>query len=305
MKLIGHNEQIDRLNRALVRGTVAQAYVFSGPDHVGKHTLATYFARAIIDGIAEIDFEQKKERDYYGDLISCAPIAEVQKIKNKKIVKKKKKARSQEKFVIRDISVDQVRKVIHEISLSSLHGTARVLIIDDADRMGRGAQNALLKTVEEPPHNAHVIFVTSDRSRLLPTIQSRCQNMVFSLLNDHSLHMISKDQQLCTLAMGRPGLLTKFLSDEKTKEIYLTDLCKNDVLITGSVTERLKYAEELAKDQEHARDVLIGLQWHMRQDARMNGSYDVYEKIKKIEQTRSLLRTNANARMVLEELFLI
>ncbi len=303
MKLIGHHTQIEQLNRVLVRDITASAYIFSGPAHIGKRTLSEYFARAIIDGAQKIDFIEGSERDYYGDLLSCAPLEEMKKV-TKKGQKKKEKGRVQEKKITHDITVEQVRDVVRELSLSSLHGHARVLIIDDADRMGRGAQNAFLKTVEEPPHNAYIIFITSDVSRLLPTIRSRCQMMSFGLLNDKSLSSISTDEQLRIRAMGRPGLLTTLQNDEELNRQCIVDRGQDLTLQTVTVVQKLQYAQELSQDKENARDVLAQMQWHLRQRILEEQSYDEYTKIMRIEKVRQLLRTNVNTRMALEELFL-
>lgn len=305
MELIGHKKQKEHLNRALANGVVASSYIFSGPAHIGKRTLAEFFARAIIDGQQAIDFADGAERDYYGDLLTCAPITEVKKIAQKKGAKKKGGAKKlQEKNMTHDISVDQIREVVHELSLSSFHGQARVLIIDDADRMGRGAQNAFLKTVEEPPRNAYIIFVTSDISRLLPTMRSRAQTLSFGLMNEDALHGISSDTQLCAMAMGRPGLLKQLQNDAVVKEQYKNGHMQEQTVLEGSITQKIAIADDLSKDKEYARDVLTMMQWKIRQQTVQDGSYENFTKIMHIEKTRQLLRTNVNARMALEELFL-
>lgn len=303
MKLIGHNKQIEHLNRVLARDVVASSYIFSGPADIGKRTLAEYFARAIIDGRKKIDFAEGSERDYYGDLLTCAPLVEIKKVA-KKSQKKKSKGLSREKKITHDITVEQMRDVVRELSLSSLHGHARVLIIDDADRMGRGAQNAFLKTVEEPPHNAYIIFITSDASRLLSTMRSRCQMMSFGLLNEEDLREMCADEQLRAFAMGRPGLLAQLQKDDVLKEHYSAERENSALLQTGTVAQRLHYAEELAQDKEYARDILAQMQWHLRRRILQEESYAEYAKIMRIEKMRQLLRTNVNTRMALEELFL-
>lgn len=303
MKFIGHTKQVRHLDRALQSRAVPSALLFSGPAHVGKRTLAEYFARAIIDGSEKIDFSHGGARDYYGDLMTCAPISEKQKIK-KKGAKSSKAKKDQEKTLTHDISVDQVRDAARELSLSALHGGARVLIIDDAERLGVAAQNAFLKTVEEPPTNAHIIFVTSNKSRLLPTLRSRTQTITFSLLSDDALSVLSDDVDLRVRAMGRPGLLTNLLAEKAPHDRDHNGDGQVNLLSGGSVADRLAYAKELSYDKEHARSVLAELQWNMRTRIISEHSYGDYATLARIEETRHLLRTNVNAHMVLEELVL-
>ena len=82
-----------------------------------------------------------------------------------------------------EIRVDQVRDLVGEIAGAPFEARRRVFVIDDAHTMNDAAQNALLKSLEEPPPRSHVILVSSAASGLRPTIRSRCQRLRFGPLS--------------------------------------------------------------------------------------------------------------------------
>ncbi len=128
-----------------------------------------------------------------------------------------------------DISIQQIRDLTQFLELSCSFGQSKVVIINDADRMNNSAANSLLKTLEEPSPNTVIILVTSQVSSLLPTIRSRCQQIIFTIPNKTdaitwlaSQSLIHSPEGLLSIAGGRP-LLAKELdnSDLLKKRKYL------------------------------------------------------------------------------------
>lgn len=149
---LGNGAAIDRLRGLLAGGRMAHAYLFAGPEGVGKKLAAREFAKAL----------------------GAKPIV-VERLEDK-----------------HEVLIAQVQEVIRELSFTSRD--PRVVIFDDADRMSEEAMNAILKTLEEPPPGTVILLVTSVPQRLLATIRSRCQTILFHPLPDEEIvrHLKSK-----------------------------------------------------------------------------------------------------------------
>jgi DNA polymerase-3 subunit delta' len=119
-----------------------------------------------------------------------------------------------------DIILDQIHELLRELSLTS--EKPRAYVIDDAHRMSEEAQNALLKTLEEPPRGTSLILVTHVREKLLGTIRSRCQTVFFHPLTEAEIEKLARQKHrldgdrakiAALLAGGSIGALAK-LADE-------------------------------------------------------------------------------------------
>ena len=126
----------------------------------------------------------------------------------------------------KDISVDQVREVEQAVALAPFEGRTRVAVIDPADAMSIGAQNAFLKTLEEPPPNAVFILIATQEDDLLPTVRSRCRKVEFGLVAAGEIEAAllergtEEDQArlLSRLAEGRPERAIALAADAKRLE---------------------------------------------------------------------------------------
>lgn len=112
-----------------------------------------------------------------------------------------------------------VRHLVGELALLPVEGGARVAIIEAAQRMNDDAQNALLKTLEEPPAGVTIVLCADDEDRLLPTVRSRCARIrlgpvagreIEGLLEDRAVADAPTAARLARLAAGRPGLALAF-----------------------------------------------------------------------------------------------
>ena len=180
---IEHQERaVSILLRALAGGRVHHAYLFEGPEGVGKETAA----RALTAGLLCLDPLRAPTDDPCGQCDSCRLLASDNHPDYRLIHRGLHKQHPDKS--IRDskglfLVVDVIRHfLIEPASTRSTLGRRRVFLIRDAERMNEGAQNALLKTLEEPPGEACLILISSSGERLLPTIRSRCQRIPFDLL---------------------------------------------------------------------------------------------------------------------------
>lgn len=190
---VKHQDRAQRLiRRALVGGRLPHAYIFHGPDGVGKELFANRLARILLcENRTEPDADDSSEGDIQtpdacGACKSCHLIAagnhpDLHLVHRHLNVHHPDPAvRAKKAF---DLGVDVVRHfVIDACGIKPGMGRAKVFVIREADRITVAAQNALLKTLEEPPSTTYLILLAASVDRLLATTRSRCQQIPFGLL---------------------------------------------------------------------------------------------------------------------------
>lgn len=175
-EILGHERAIDLLERTVSSGRVAHSYIFAGPEGVGKRLAAAAFASAL--NCAE------PGADACGKCASCEAIDSGAHI-NFLTVEPLEDEKKPDKGKARVIKIEQIRE-LQKVLRYTVDSGRRVAMVDRADSMLVPAQNAFLKTLEEPPGGCVIILVTSQPSALLPTIQSRCHRVNFAPL-DHAV----------------------------------------------------------------------------------------------------------------------
>ena len=160
--VVGQEIVLQALQRAIEREHLPHALLFAGPQGVGKATTALLLAQAL-------NCRTAGPADTCGTCVSCSKIA-----------------RGIHPDVVwiapspRVIKIGQIRELIAAIGYRPHEGRRRIVIVDDAHAMQGPAQNAFLKTLEEPPASTTIVLVTPAPGSLLPTVQSRCQTLRFS-----------------------------------------------------------------------------------------------------------------------------
>jgi DNA polymerase-3 subunit delta' len=203
--ILGHEIPKRILRSAIERGRVAHAYLFHGPEGVGKRTLALEVARALLcrespgEGCGTCASCRKVRRDSHPDLrvYRCEAGQE-------------------------SVGVEQVRELVEEAGLRPFESRGRVFLVDRVHLLTESAANALLKTLEEPPMGS-VLLLVADRITSLPdTVISRCQPVVFQGLPPDEV---------------RRFLVERHSIEEKEAE-WLAAFCE------GSIGRALRYVEE-------------------------------------------------------------
>ncbi len=184
-ELIGQDRAVAALRSALSRGALHHAYLFAGPRGVGKAKAALLLAQA-----ANCQSPVEAERPCG----ACSPCRKIDRsshpdvlvLAEERVMAKAGRWEPRSgRTPSRDIVVDQVRDLAERrLAMRRFEGRRRVVVIDPADAMTPQAQNALLKTLEEPPDDTTLVLVAANPDALLPTVRSRCARVAFAPLED-------------------------------------------------------------------------------------------------------------------------
>lgn len=187
-EIIGQDQIRDHLKTAIGNGKVSHAYIISGERYAGKEFIARIFAQALL-------CESEDERPC-GKCHSCI---QALSDNNPDII-----------FVTHEkqniIGVDDIRTQVNEdINIKPYGGKKKIYIINEAEKMNQQAQNAILKTFEEPPEYAVILLLTTNSEELLPTIRSRAVLLSMKPVSDE--------------------LMKKYLMEEVKVPDYKADVC--------------------------------------------------------------------------------
>ncbi len=315
-QIIGHDRQKDILRRAVDSGRLAHAYLFEGPEGVGKRLTALALARAVFclegRGCGECTACRKVDHHNHPDLHLVEPDGSF-------------------------IKIEQVRAMQRELSFRPLEGAKKICLIDGADRMNPASGNALLKTLEEPSRDTLIVLLSARAEGVLATIRSRCQRLAFARIPRETIKTILIERmgvdetQGHILAALSEGSFLKALG--KDRDLYLErrrEILKQlTALSSASVVPLFEMAHELAtREKERLFEIIEILQAFYRDLLlHRNGfpeselvNIDLIEKIHRVaqrESTRSLqakldalaagrrqLERNANKELVMDVLLL-
>ena len=248
--LLGHAWAVDLLRGHLVNGKLRHAYLFTGPQGVGRRTLALRLAQAL-------NCEQPPAPgEFCGECRACRLIARMEH-PDLSIV--------QSEAAGKTLKVEQIRELQRTLSLAPYEARYKIALLLRFEEANPSAANALLKTLEEPPPQVVMLMTASDGEALLPTILSRCEVI---RLRPLPLETVSEGLQtrwglpapeaelLAHLSGGRPGYALNLHRNPAALEQRQTWLDDHRRLLSASRVERFAYAEPLAKDRTALRAAL-------------------------------------------------
>ena len=275
-EFIGYEKLIQGFFRRVDNGTLSHAHLIIGPNGIGKSILARIFALRILNKDKDID---------YVDIVNYRP----------------SKA---------SMGVDEVREIIEEVSKRPYEGDKKVIIIHEGSKLTIQAQNALLKTIEEPPQGVYIILLAESLETLLETIKSRCQVYKLTPLNNKQMEMYintlgsySEEEIKASLAYGEgiPGKAERLLNDDNLSELreiivkLLKDInyAKEDlVLIYENKLENYKTQQDevLNLMASFIRDIIVSKEV---EDKNKIINIDKYDDIVEIANSLSYKKLNS------------
>ncbi len=205
--LLGHETAETSLLDAMRSGRMHHAWLITGPDGVGKATLAYRFARRLLSGMPADNSLALDENHPVFRRVAAAAHADLHTVELR-VNEKTGRKRTQ-------IAVDDVRGVSTFMSLTPAEGGWRIAIVDGAEEMNQSSANALLKILEEPPRRALLILTCAAPGRLPATIRSRCRRLRLDPLAADPMDRLLRTylpnlgaderERLATVAEGSPG----------------------------------------------------------------------------------------------------
>jgi DNA polymerase-3 subunit delta' len=231
-KIIGHKNIIDSINNRKLNDSFSHANLIVGNDGIGKSIIAKYISNQIIEGRDNADSI---------DIVKYYPSSS-------------------------SFGVDDVRNIINEVNKKPYESDKKVLILYRCDKLTTQAQNALLKTIEEPPKGVYLILLSDSLEVILDTIKSRCQIYKLTPLNKEEISAyiedkytdLTSDDKKSALAYsaGVPGKVDGFIGDENLKR--LRDIC---IELFEDILKReqgivLKYGDVLKNSKDNKIELL-------------------------------------------------
>jgi DNA polymerase-3 subunit delta' len=300
--VLGQPQAVEILTQAVYQQRVAPAYLFYGPEGVGKSLTARCFLELLLchqvsatqHPIIRQKLQQGNHPDvlwveptynYRGTLLSAAEAA---------TAGVKRKAPPQ-------IRIEQIREIGQFLSRPPLFGSRSVVVIEQAETMAEGAANALLKTLEEPGQ-ATLVLISPGVESLLPTLISRCQRIPFyrlspsllvEILTNSERGLILDCPEIIGIAQGSPGEAIYLWEQLQMIEPELLDRVKK---LPTSLREALELASQIDRELETTEqfwllDYLQYTYWQKYQNPRL---------IQALEQARNHLSAYVQPRLVWE-----
>ena len=211
-EILGNEMVKDHFKKAIANHKISHAYILTGEAGMGRKSIANAFAMTLLC-----------EKGGSEPCMSCHSCKQVMSGNHPDLI-----------YVTHEkpgsIGVDDVREQINDtIMIRPYSSYYKIYIVDEAEKMTVQAQNALLKTIEEPPSYAVIILITTNQEAFLPTILSRCVQMKLKPLKDftiksyltQNLHIAEKDADICAaFARGNLGKAIHLASSDEFKELF-------------------------------------------------------------------------------------
>jgi DNA polymerase-3 subunit delta' len=319
--IIGHDRVKEHLQRAMESNHVSHAYILTGEEGMGRKSLANAFAMTLLC--------EKGKSDPCMDCHACKQIMSGNHPDLIYVTHEKPGS----------IGVDDIRRQINDtIMIRPYSSYYKIYIVDESEKMTAQAQNALLKTIEEPPSYAVIMLLTTNQEAFLPTILSRCIQLKLKPLTDSVVksYLVGtlgigeiKAEIYAAFARGNLGKAIHLASSEDFQLMYKELIHMLEHLKDMDIVELLSYIKKLKDEKLDIQDCLDFMQiWYrdvlmykvtkdmnlliFREEyqtmKRMSeaSAYDGIEKIlKAIDKARIRLDANVNMELAMELMLMV
>lgn len=320
--IVGHKNIIQYIQNAVKTGQVSHAYILNGEKGAGKRLLANLFSMSLQCQ------NREEDGDSCGKCQSCRQAVSGNQPDIIRVTHEKPNT----------ISIDDIREQVNnDIVIKPYSSKYKIYIIEDADMMSVQAQNALLKTIEEPPEYAVIFLLTQNAEVLLPTIRSRCVMLKLRNIKDQLVKKYLMEQMeipdykadVCVaFAQGNIGRAIMLATSENFNEIKeeavrlmrnIDDMDVNDLMeaVKRCVTFKLQITDYLDVIAIWYRDVLMykatrnldrvvfsDQMKYIKERARKSSYEGIENILNALEKAKSRLRANVNFELTMELLLL-
>lgn len=285
--IIGNNENKKILSKSILTNSVSHSYIFSGISGIGKFLFAKEFAKAIL-----CTGEQKPCN-------KCKSCESIENGNNPDLIIIDEQTNS--------IKTEQIKELTSDVLEKPIKGSKKIYIINNSENMTKEAQNALLKTLEEPPEYAIIILVTSNENLLLNTIKSRCIKILFNNLSDEEiLEYFERNHEEINKGMVSTfgGSIEKAINLKDKIEIYekIKNIFENIEQLNELEILRLK--DDVLNDKDEIFSILdyINTCFYNRMINNISKAEQYNKCIQAVEEAKIRLRRNSNYDMTIDNL---
>lgn len=306
--LVGQPQAVELLTQAVLRQRVSPAYLFAGPDGIGRR-LAAYcfieclYSQTLTDESSWLSVRKRIHQGNHPDLLWVRPTYLHQ---GRRISATEAEAEGLSRKSPPIIRLEQVRELGQFLSRPPLQADRAVIVLEQAETMPEAAANALLKTLEEPG-KATLILLAPNVESLLPTLVSRCQRIPFYRLSKELMEQVLQQTgqgeilnypEILTIAQGSPGAAIVAFQKQQSIPAELLEQCDRP---PTSLREALELARTLTKALDTEQQIwLIDYLQHRHWQAfgRQGGTASAW--LHQLEKARKQLLSYAQPRLVWE-----
>lgn len=292
--IIGNERIAEMLEKNYKTDKLSHAYLFEGPEHIGKRTLALAFCWLLLDN-------NKKNILENPDLTVLNPSDSD-----------------------KQITIGKIRELEKVLGLYPYCSKYKIAIIEQAEKMNKAAANALLKTLEEPSKTTILILLSSDSKNMPDTIKSRCQRIKFLPVKRKLLEEFLKDkvgekseaERIIEISGYQPGKIIEFLKDRKKINTAIESINEFAAVIKKNENDKISEAERISKNEIndivnmfdlwtiYCRKLLVK-KYETCDGGEEEYLTEIVARINLMDKTKKdILSKNINTRLAIENLFL-